>query len=147
MSDDDRETPQIADPKVVQGKIDSQPWEKILQASTEENVTFGQLGIRQGSISKAASEAIDLSTFKAKEGITAALSLLEEAKGAVDQLELSLEVHLINRHHRRASRALNSSWDHTQVASLANIGVNFASMAMVDVGARAVPSRLCDLRA
>ena len=84
MSDRDRETLQTADPKVIQGKIDSQTWEKVLQASAK--VTFGQLGIRQGSISEAASEAVDLSNFNVKEGITAALSLLEEAKVAVDQL-------------------------------------------------------------
>ena len=50
------------------------------RAYAEEKVTFGQLGICQGSISEAASGAIDLSTFKAKEDITTALSLLEEAK-------------------------------------------------------------------
>ena len=44
-------------------------------------------------------------------------------------------------------RALNSSWDHTQVASLANTGVSFAGMATVEVGARAVHSGLRSLRA
>ena len=77
MSDGDRETLQIVDSKVVQGKIDAQQWEKALQASIEEiqeKVSFGQLGIRQGSIiAEATSEAIDLSTFKAKEDITTAL--------------------------------------------------------------------------
>ena len=67
MSDGDRETLQIADSKLVQNKIDSQPQEKALQASAEEKVSFGQLGIRQGSVAEAASEAIDLATFKAKE--------------------------------------------------------------------------------
>ena len=43
MSDGDRETLQIADPKVVHCKIDTQPWEKALQASAEETVAFGQL--------------------------------------------------------------------------------------------------------
>ena len=38
MSDRDRETLQIADSKVVQGKIDAQPWAKALQASAEEKV-------------------------------------------------------------------------------------------------------------
>ena len=33
MSDEDMETLQIADPKVVQGKINSQPWEKALQVA------------------------------------------------------------------------------------------------------------------
>ena len=133
-------------PKVVQGKIDSQPREKALQVAAEEKVAFGQLGIRQRAISGAASEAIDLATFKAKEGITTALSLLEEAKGAVDQLRSSSEVCLISRRLRRASTALNS-WDHTQVASLATTGVYFAGMATVDVGARAVHSGLHSLRA
>ena len=41
---------------------------------------------------------------------------------------------------------LNSTWDHTQEAYLTNAGVSFASMAMVDVGARAVQSGLRSLR-
>ena len=48
MSDEYRETLQIADPKVVQSKIDYQSQEKALQASAEEKVTYGQLSIRQG---------------------------------------------------------------------------------------------------
>ena len=64
---------------------------------------------------------------------------------AVDQLETCPAVSTINRHHRRASRVLNSPWDHTQVASLANAGVSFASMATVNVGARAVHRGLCSL--
>ena len=41
MSDGDWETLQTGDSKVVQGKIDAQPWEKALQDSAEEKVTFG----------------------------------------------------------------------------------------------------------
>ena len=93
MSDGDRETLQITNSKVVQGKIDAQPREKALQASAEE-VTFGQLGIHQGSVAEAASKAIDLSTFKAKEDLTTALSLLKEAQAAVDRLESGKEVAL-----------------------------------------------------
>ena len=63
MSDEDRETLQIADSKVVQAKIHFQPREKALKAAAEEKVSFGQLCIRQGSISESASEAIYLSTF------------------------------------------------------------------------------------
>ena len=87
MSDGDRETLQIADSKVVEGKIDARPREKALKASAEEKVTFGQLGICQGSVAEATSEAIDLSTFKVKEDITTALLLLEKAQAAVDRLE------------------------------------------------------------
>ena len=39
-SDGDQETPQIVDSKVVQGKINAQPREKALKASTKE-VAFG----------------------------------------------------------------------------------------------------------
>ena len=147
MSDGDRETLQIADSNMVQAKIDGQPWEKALQASAEDQVAFCQLGIRQGSVAEAASEAINLSTFKAKEDLTTALSLLEEAQAAVDHLESDKESRCITICLRRASRALRSSWDHTQVASLANAGVSFTSMATVDVGTRAVHSSLRSLRA
>ena len=81
----DRDTVQIAAPKIVQAKIDSQPREKALQAAAEEKVFYGQLGIRQWSILEANSEAIDPSTLKAKEDISAALSIVEEAKAAVDK--------------------------------------------------------------
>ena len=37
MSDENREMLQIVDPKVVQGKIDSQPREKALQAAAEDD--------------------------------------------------------------------------------------------------------------
>ena len=129
---------QIPESKVVQAKFNSQPREKAFQVATEKKVSSGQLGIHQRSISEAASEAIDLSTFKVKEGISAALSLLEEAKVTVDKLEPGPVVKTIHKHLHRATRVFNSTWDHTQVASLANAGVSFASMAMVDVGARAV---------
>ena len=86
MSDLDSDTLQIADPQIVQAKIDSQPREKVLQATAEEKVCYGQLGIRQGLISKANSKVIDLSTFKAKD-IFAAFSLMEESKTAMDKLE------------------------------------------------------------
>ena len=98
MSDDDRETLQIADSKIVQAKIDSQPRENALQAAAEETVSFTQLGIRQGSISEAAFEAIDLSTFEAKEGISGALSLVEEAKVGMDKLEPGPAARTIHRH-------------------------------------------------
>ena len=58
MTDADRDALQITDSKIVQAKIDSQPREKALQAAAEE-VSYGQLGIRQGSISEVNSEAID----------------------------------------------------------------------------------------
>ena len=119
---------------MVQAKIDSQPREKALPAAAEEKVSISQLGIHQGSISEAASKAIDLSTFKVKEGISATLSLMEEAKIAVDKLEPGSAVSMMHRCLRRATRVLKSNWDHTQVASLANAGVSFASMAMVYVG-------------
>ena len=63
----------------------------------------------QGLIAEAASKAIDLATFKAKEDIMTVLSLLEEAKAEVDQLEPCPEVRTITRCLRRASRVLNSS--------------------------------------
>ena len=135
MSDADRDMLQIADPKVVQAKINSNPREKALQAAAE--VTLGQFGIQQGSISEANSEAIDLSTFKMKD-ITADLSLVEDVKAAMDNMELGHAARKLDRHLRRATKSLNSAWDHTQTASFANAGVRYASIVMVDVGARAV---------
>ena len=56
MSDKDRDT-QIADPKVIQAKINAVPWEKALQATAKEKVALSQLSIRQGSIAEANSAA------------------------------------------------------------------------------------------
>ena len=70
---------------------------------------------------------------------------MEEVQATVDRLESGTEVRSITRSLRRASIVLHS-WDHTQVVSLANTGVSFASMATVGVGARAVHSGLRSLR-
>ena len=67
MSDEDREVLLIADSKIVQSRIDANLREKALQASAEEKVSLGQLGIRQGAVLEATSEVIDVATFKAKE--------------------------------------------------------------------------------
>ena len=53
MSDEDRDVLLIADPKVVQSRIDAQPREKALHASAGEKVSLGQLGIKQGAVSEA----------------------------------------------------------------------------------------------
>ena len=131
MSDADRDVVQIADPQIVQAKIDSQPREKAFQAAAEEKVTFGQLGIWQGS----------------REDISAALDLVEEVKAAVDKLELGQAAKKLHRYLHMATRSLNSAWDHTQIASFANAGIRYAGVAGVDVEARAVHSGLCTLQA
>ena len=109
MSDMDRGMLQITDPKVVQAKIDSHPIEKALHATVKEKVTLGQLGLWKGLISEANSEAIDLSTFKAKEDITSALSLMEEAKASLDDMELGHAAKKLHRRLHRAARSLNSA--------------------------------------
>ena len=49
MSNMDRDALQIVESKIIQSKINSQAREKALQAADE--VSYGQLGIQQGSIS------------------------------------------------------------------------------------------------
>ena len=61
--------------QIIQSLIDKLPWEKALQA-TAEDVSYGQLAIRNGAIAKANSQAVDLATFNAKSDIKAALSLV-----------------------------------------------------------------------
>ena len=60
MSDKDRDVLQIADPKIIQGKIDAVPREKALQAIAEDMVALSQLSIRQGVIADGNSQAINL---------------------------------------------------------------------------------------
>ena len=58
--------------------------------------------------------------------IKSAVSIMEEAKVALDDLDLG---HVRKRLHRRLHRAkkcLNSAWDQTQSASLANVGIALA---------------------
>ena len=142
MSDKDRDTLLIAGSKVVQSKIDAGSSEKALQATADDKVALGQLSIRQSLIAETNSEAIDLSTFKAKADIRSALTLVEEAKAALDDLELGHAAKRLYRCLHRTTKALKSAWDHTQTASLDNAGTWYASIATVDVGARAVHSGL-----
>ena len=60
----------------------------------------------------------------------------------MDKLELGHAAKTLHRHFRRATRSLNSAWNHTQIASFANAGIKYTSMATVDVRARAVHSGL-----
>ena len=87
-----------------------------------------------------------MSTFKAKENISA-LSLVEEAKTIMDDLESGLAVRKLRKHLCRASRSLSAAWTHAHAGSLANAGIRYASVAYVDVGARAVHCGLRTLRA
>ena len=122
------------------------PWEKALYA-TAEKVAFDYLDIWQGTIAEDNAEAADLSTFKAKADIRSALSLVDDVKVLPDDLKLGNTAKKMHRHFCRTTKALKSAWDHSQTASLANAGVKYASIATVDVGARAVHSGLCTLRA
>ena len=64
---------------------------KALQATADE-VTLGQIGTCLGLIKEANFEAINLSTFKVKAIIKLALSLVGEARAALDDLELGHNV-------------------------------------------------------
>ena len=121
-----------------------QPREKALQAAAEK-VSYSHLGTWQGYISEANSEAVDLSTFKVTEDISTVLSLVEKATAVMNKLEPGRASGTLHMCLRRATRFLNSTWDHTQVASFANAGISYASMATVDVGTRAVQSGLRSL--
>ena len=132
---------QIADPKIIQSKIDTVPREKALQALQKK--ARHQAGCDHGG----QPQAIDLSIFNAKAVIKSALSLVEEAKVALDDMELRYAAKRLHRCLRRAKKSLTSAWDHTQTASLANAGIRYASIAMVDVRARTVHGGLCTLQA
>ena len=110
------------------------PREKTLQATSEQKVAHDQLAIRKGAITEANSQGIHLSTLNAKANIKLAFSQIEEAKIALDELELG---HAVKRLHRclcRAERSLKTTWGHTQSASLANAGIKYASIAMAYMG-------------
>ena len=132
MSDKDWDMLQIAGPKIIQGKIDAITKEKELQATADE-VSLSQLGVRQSTLEEANSEAIDLSTFNVKTDIKSALSVMEEAKAALKDLGLGCPTRNICKHLCKTSNNLKSAWEHTQVTSLANSGIKYASIAMVDV--------------
>ena len=57
ISDEDRDILLIMDPKIIQARIHVHPKKKALQATAEEKVSLGQLGIRQGSVAEANSNA------------------------------------------------------------------------------------------
>ena len=132
MSDRDREVLQIADPKTIQDKIDAVPREKLLQATSE--VSHGQLTIRNGAIAEGNSQSIDLTTVNAKVDIKSTLFLVEEAKSALDELELG---HAAKKMYMCLCRAKNCLGTH-ESAFLANAGIKYASIAMGDVEAKTV---------
>ena len=106
-------------------------------------MALGQLSIRQGLITETNSEAIDLLTFRVKSDIRSALTLVEEAKMALEDLELGHAARRLCRCLCRTIPAIKSVWDLTQTASPANAGVKYASISTVVVGVRAVHSGLC----
>ena len=89
--------------------------ENALQATADEVVSLSQLGVRQGMIAEANSEAIDLSTFNMKADIKSALSPVEEAKAGLKDPELGHSIKKIRKCHHKASKTLKSAWEHTQV--------------------------------
>ena len=108
MSNEDRDVVLIADPKVVQARIDAQLREKALQGTAEEKVSLAQLGIWQGSVSESNSKAIDVSTFNMKEDITSALSFVEEARMILDDFNPVEPDHAVRKLHKRLCRAARS---------------------------------------
>ena len=100
MSDLDRDVLQIRDHKLIQSLIDKLLQEKAHQAMAEE-VSHGQLAIRNGAIAEANCQAVDLVTFKAKSDIKAALSLVEEANTALGKLQ-GCTVRSLHKKLRRA---------------------------------------------
>ena len=102
MSDGDRAVLQIGNPKIIQGKIGKLTQEKALQATAEEKVFYGQLAIRNGTITTAKSQSVDFATFIAKADIKSALSLVEEAKAALEELHLGHAAMGMCKHLRRA---------------------------------------------
>ena len=111
-----------------------------------EEVSHGHIAIRNGAIAKANSQAVDLVTFNAKSDIKAALSLVEEANTALEMLQGCTAKSLCKQLHR-PRRSCNSTWEHSQTASLANAGIKYATITIGDVRARAVHGGLCFLRA
>ena len=78
---------------------------KALQASAKENVSLGQLGIRQGTVSEANSEVIDVAAFRAKEEITSALSFVEDARATLDEFGPTEPAHGVRKLQKRLRRA------------------------------------------
>ena len=94
MSNHDRDTLQIRDPKLMQSLIDRVPCEKAPQATAEEKVSHGQLAMRIGAIVKANSQVVDLAAFNAKAAIKDALALVEESYDMSATLQMVEYAHL-----------------------------------------------------
>ena len=87
--------------------------QKALQTTADE-VSLSQLGIRQGAIAEANSEAIDLSTFNTKADIKSAFSLVEEAKAALKDPGLGRPTRKIRKHFYKALKTLKLALEHSQ---------------------------------
>ena len=95
-------------------------------------------------IADANSPVVDLAAFNTKVAIKNAL--VEESYHIVDELHGRLAKRICKRLHR-VRCSLHWAWEHSQLASFAHAGIQYASKAMVDVGARAVHGGLRSLRA
>ena len=82
-----------------------------------------------------------MSTFNTKEDIIAALSFVEEVRTILNDFNRAEPDYAVRKLYKRlcrAARSLSSACNHAQVGALANAGIRYASIATVDVGARAV---------
>ena len=110
----------------------------------EDKVLVGQAAIKNGALAEVNSAMIDLAVFNAKAAITSALQQVKNA----DQVLHTAKTYTqgLARCLRKAKQSLAEAWADTQMVCFTNNGVKHASIAMADVGARAVHAVLRTLR-
>ena len=86
--------------------------------------------------SEANSTVIDLAAFNAKAAITSALQQVKNAEQALHTAESSTQG--LARCLHNAKQSLEEAWDDTQMVTFANTGIKHTSIAMANIGTRAV---------
>ena len=90
------------------------------------------------------SSVVDLVAFNAKAAISAALQHVKNIEQTLHRSGSSSQG--VTRALQKARQSLMEGWQDVQTMPFANTGIKHASIAMADVGARAVHAAICTLR-
>ena len=145
MNEGDRDVIHSTDVKAIQHEINSAPKEKAQHSAAEDKVLMDQAAIKNGAVVEVNSTMTNLAAFNVKAPITLALQQVNNAKQALHTADSSTQG--LARCLHKAKQSLKEAWADTQMVSFTNIDVEHASIAMADVGARAVHAGLHTLRA
>ena len=137
----------ITDVKAFQAKINASSKEKMLQAAAKDNVLQGQASIKNGVVAETNSSVVDLAAFNTKAAILAALQHVKNVKHTLHRLGSSFQSQGPSKGQAISRGGMAGYPNCVLSCPLLTQAFKHASIAMADVGARAVHARIPMLRA